>query len=183
MSGDHGHRIATREQAERIINRHRTFWVSDCGCRVGRGRKCRHGRTNVCLSFGNPGPKGASGGGNTKKVTRAFVDKLLAHAAAEHLIHHPFNYGKDPIGTGVCFCCDDCCYLFNPKPAPYAKGTLIERTDKQVCIHCGRCTKVCYFGARTMKRKKLHLNRRLCSGCGLCTDVCPADAIEMVKRS
>jgi Pyruvate/2-oxoacid:ferredoxin oxidoreductase delta subunit len=183
MSGEHGHDVSTHEQAERIINRHKAFWVSDCGCRVGRGRKCRHGRMDTCLSFSDPGPKGASGGGATKKVTRAFVDALLQHAAAEHLICQPFNFGRKSGAQGVCFCCDDCCFLFNPKPQPYHKGTLIERTDKATCINCGKCVKVCFFGARRMKGKKLAVNRRRCSGCGLCVDVCPSDAITMVKRT
>jgi pyruvate formate lyase activating enzyme len=138
---------------------------------------------DVCLSFSDPGPKGASGGGGTKKVTRAFVDAVLMEAAGKHLICQPFDYGKRPGARGVCFCCDDCCYLFNPKPQPYHRGTLIERTDRSACIHCGRCVKACFFGARSMKRKVLAVSRRRCSGCGLCLDVCPVNCIDMVKRS
>ena len=182
MSREHGHFVSTRKQAERVINRHKRFWISDCGCRVRLGRKCRRSRVDVCLSFSDPGPKGASGGGGAKKVTRAFVDALLRHAEEKHLICQPFHFGPSGGAQGVCFCCDDCCFLFNPKPMPYNKGTLIERTDKAVCIHCGKCANVCFFGARRMKGKKLAVKRALCSGCGLCVDVCPSDAVTMVKR-
>ncbi len=182
MSGEHGHRVSTRKEAERIINRHKRFWVSNCGCRVGRGGKCKRSRMDVCLSFSAPGPKGASGGGGVKKVTRKFVDGVLKEAAEKHLICQPFNYGTTNGANGVCFCCDDCCFLFNPKPAPYNKGSLIESTDFDACIHCGKCVKVCFFGARRMKRNKLAVDPRLCSGCGLCLDVCPAHCIRMVKR-
>ncbi len=183
MSGEHGHFVSTRAQAARIINRHKVFWVSDCGCRVAMGRKCRHGRMDTCLTFGDPGPNGASGGGNPKRVTRAFVDALLMHAAEKHLICQPFSFGRQGGSQGICFCCDDCCFLFNPKPMPYNKGPLIESTDKAVCIQCGRCVKVCHFGASAMKRRKLAVDRALCSGCGLCLDVCRVGAIEMVKRT
>ena len=181
MSGDHGHRVSTRKEAERIINRHKQFWISDCGCRVGRGRKCKRSRIDTCLAFSDPGPKGSSGGGGTRKVTRKFVDALLKEAADRHLICQPFDYGK--AACGICFCCDDCCFLFNPKPAPYTKGKLIESTDAAACIACGKCVKVCHFGARKMKRRKLTVDRDLCSGCGLCLDVCPVTCIRMVKRA
>ncbi len=182
MSGEHGHRVSTHAEAARIINRRRAFWVSDCGCRVGGGRKCKRSRIDVCLSFSDPGPKGASGGGGTRKVSRAYAQLLLREAAVRHLVCQPFDYGRKSGAQGVCFCCDDCCFLFNPKPAPYNKGSLIESTDQAVCINCGKCTTVCFFGARTMKAKKLSVKRTLCSGCGLCVDVCPSDAITMVKR-
>jgi len=108
------------------------------------------------------------------------VAGVLKLAEEKHLVCQPFDFGKGYVG--VCFCCDDCCYLFNPKPIPCNKGTLIESTDKATCINCGKCVKVCYFGARAMKGARLRVNRRRCSGCGLCTDVCPVDAVTMVKR-
>ena len=50
---------------------------------------------------------------------------------------------------------------------------LVIQIDKDKCIECGKCKKIC--------SKVNHLN--LCSGCGKCLKVCPANAITLVERT
>lgn len=44
-----------------------------------------------------------------------------------------------------------------------------------VCVQCGKCAKVCEFGAITQNPKTgvYMINKKLCTGCGKCKDVCP----------
>ncbi|MGI6278748.1 MAG: 4Fe-4S dicluster domain-containing protein [Patescibacteria group bacterium] len=51
--------------------------------------------------------------------------------------------------------------------------------DLDRCTGCGKCAKICAFGAITMKGGKPSLNKFICEGCGACEEVCPVGAIEM----
>ncbi len=174
------HYVCTLDQAETIIKRHKKFWVSKCGCREKRGNRCKRSRIDVCLYF--TGTFGSSGTGFRRAARREAI-AILALARREHLVARPYPNAKlkKPL-EGICFCCDDCCaYFLNPKEE-CDKGKDIEKTDLKRCTACGDCVKVCYFGARLVRRKKLTLRRARCYGCGLCVDVCPETCISMGPR-
>ena len=59
-----------------------------------------------------------------------------------------------------------------------------KRVDKQECIGCKRCEKVCPSEAIAVKAddRKAEINTALCLQCTNCTEVCPKDAIEYSKR-
>jgi MinD superfamily P-loop ATPase len=51
--------------------------------------------------------------------------------------------------------------------------------DEKACLHCGRCTNLCRFGAI----EDGVISRPLaCEGCGVCAFNCPAHAISMVDK-
>ena len=58
------------------------------------------------------------------------------------------------------------------------------RVDEDKCIGCGKCAKVCNFGAISLqgegKEKKAHIAPSLCRDCGACAEVCPVGAISRV---
>jgi formate hydrogenlyase subunit 6/NADH:ubiquinone oxidoreductase subunit I len=56
--------------------------------------------------------------------------------------------------------------------------------DKERCISCGLCVKVCPDGAVTLdeKTKKPRIWMGLCMMCGRCAEVCPRIAITMSKE-
>jgi ferredoxin len=55
--------------------------------------------------------------------------------------------------------------------------------NPEECTACGRCTKVCFYGAIVHKKKeKAVIDPKECVGCGLCTQVCPKDAIRLVIK-
>ena len=58
-------------------------------------------------------------------------------------------------------------------------------TDKNKCIGCGLCAKLCPDACIEMKNKqgklKPETNYDYCKGCGLCAKECPVGAITMEK--
>lgn len=57
------------------------------------------------------------------------------------------------------------------------------RVDRDSCVACGSCVKVCPMGAITVwhgVEARVDLNR--CVGCGRCAKECPAGSIELKER-
>jgi hypothetical protein len=42
------HYVCTHEKAQELINQNKQFWVSNCGCREGKGG-CKRSRMDICL--------------------------------------------------------------------------------------------------------------------------------------
>lgn len=53
--------------------------------------------------------------------------------------------------------------------------------DKEKCVGCGACVKVCPFGALQMEEKLAVVNDS-CTFCGACVDSCKFDAIILQRR-
>ena len=123
-------------------------------------------------------------GTGRREVTRKEVIKALDEAEKTHLVPRPFRDYDDKVNTyGICFCCDCCCdYFATENPSPCDKGLYIERTDEELCNHCGTCEDFCYFGARIFDGDVLEVHPDECYGCGVCVDVCPEGAVEMVLK-
>lgn len=73
---------------------------------------------------------------------------------------------------------------------PLAKGfvesePITSQIDPEICNGCGRCVKICPFGAISLgemgegEKPKAQTNEVLCKGCGSCAADCPQGAIEM----
>ena len=73
---------------------------------------------------------------------------------------------------------------------PLAKGhvesePITSLIDPEICNGCGRCVRICPYGAITLGEKidaekpKAITNEVLCKGCGSCAADCPQEAIEM----
>ena len=173
------HYVCTHEEAKELIDKNNRYFVSNCGCREGKGN-CERSGMDLCLCF-LEGDNGSGSG--IREVDKTKVYPILKEAIDKHLVARPFRGGEEMQNTeGICFCCDDCCgYFLNPEEV-CDKGKYIERTDLENCSQCGVCTDVCYFKARSMKGDELHIDTENCYGCGLCKEVCPVGCIEMVKR-
>ncbi len=53
--------------------------------------------------------------------------------------------------------------------------------SKELCIHCGACSSVCFPGALTMDStsRKLKFTPDLCVACELCIKACPLQLFEL----
>ena len=67
------------------------------------------------------------------------------------------------------------------KMEQHANGKV--HVDKDKCIGCKRCTKMCAAEAISVKDKKATVNENKCTGCGLCIASCHYDAIDAVYGS
>jgi pyruvate ferredoxin oxidoreductase delta subunit len=62
--------------------------------------------------------------------------------------------------------------------------TYIPKTDKEHCISCGTCARVCPESCVTMVdtpegKKKPETDYNFCKGCGVCAAECPVKVIKM----
>lgn len=172
------HFVCTLEEAAKLIADRDHFWVSNCGCREGKG-KCSRSRIDLCLMFRG---ESVGSGSDLHPLERAEVEEILKESRQKYLVARPFRNEKDSsIIDGICFCCDDCCEYFTKPDEKCDKGVETEKTDLDFCLDCGNCAEVCYFDARIMEKSRLVLDRQKCFGCGLCVYVCPEKSIRMVS--
>ncbi len=87
----------------------------------------------------------------------------------------------DGIRTTVFFkgCPLKCVWCHNPETQRYEREL---QYDKEKCVGCGACAKVCPRGAITMVENKPVLDRELCTLCGKCEVYCPEGIRETVGQ-
>jgi MinD superfamily P-loop ATPase len=61
-------------------------------------------------------------------------------------------------------------------------GGVVAVIDRDVCISCGACARVCHFDAVKIRQSGYKINAGSCEGCGYCSLVCPVSAIRMEQR-
>lgn len=60
------------------------------------------------------------------------------------------------------------------------KGAVVMKACKAGCIGCGKCEKVCAFGAITIENNLAYIDSQKCKLCRKCVNECPTDAIKLV---
>ena len=58
----------------------------------------------------------------------------------------------------------------------------VPEVDASKCTSCGRCARICQYGAIVALGEKVAVLPELCRGCGGCWLVCPAGAITAAQR-
>ena len=61
------------------------------------------------------------------------------------------------------------------------KGGVARKACKAACIGCGKCQKVCKFGAITIENNLCYIDYSKCKACGQCFFECPTGAIHVVN--
>ena len=60
----------------------------------------------------------------------------------------------------------------------------LARVNRQTCVACGACAKVCPRDAIQIKKGcYAESSLDLCIGCGLCAKTCPANSISIERRN
>ena len=60
------------------------------------------------------------------------------------------------------------------------KGAAVMKACKAGCIGCGKCEKVCAFGAITVENNLAYIDPQKCKLCRKCVNECPTGAIKLV---
>lgn len=60
------------------------------------------------------------------------------------------------------------------------KGAVVMKACKAGCIGCGKCEKVCAFGAITVENNLAYIDPQKCKLCRKCVNECPTGAIHLV---
>ena len=106
----------------------------------------------------------------TAKIGRAIMDADIFISLSHFKGHEGTGFGGalKNIGMG--------CGSRRGKMEMHVSGT--PTVDKDECIGCGMCTKICAHGAPLLKDKKCTIDHEKCVGCGRCIAICPKDAIH-----
>jgi len=118
------------------------------------------------------------------KAVKAGLVPFIGHVSADNTI---WNVSKDRPFTTVCFCCPCCCtnYDYYRYLPPAAKNSIHRlqgvtiAMDQDLCIGCGKCTRVCLTGAAMLRAGKSSCDESLCKTCGVCAQACPQKAIRI----
>ncbi len=66
---------------------------------------------------------------------------------------------------------------------PKKKSKRIAQVDRDNCVACGACMKVCKFGAITIEKGiYAKIDQDKCVGCKKCAKICPASVIAIITR-
>ena len=60
--------------------------------------------------------------------------------------------------------------------------TPFPKLEKESCIGCAKCAKICPAKAITMKKQKPHIDRSVCIHCFCCQEFCPKGAMKVGRH-
>jgi ferredoxin len=175
--------VLPADQVFQVLESARSFALTDCVCRTYY-RRCDSPR-DVCFLI-NEASDRAVERGRARRITLAEASDVLKRADERGLVHLTL-FMPDRKIYALCSCCACCCHDLQLL-RDYHRADLVARsdyvavTDPERCIHCGRCTDRCVFGARQLRDGILEYNPDACLGCGLCVSACPEKATVMRIR-
>ena len=103
--------------------------------------------------------------------------------------------GKTTLATNLAFMLSQSCSVIladldveEPNSGFFIKGTKIQKRkvfrmvpdwDKEKCVLCGNCQRVCKFNAVIKLGEEVLVFNQLCHGCYACSELCPQNALPM----
>ncbi|MHA2357992.1 MAG: ATP-binding protein [Candidatus Heimdallarchaeaceae archaeon] len=110
--------------------------------------------------------------------------RILKETEEAGLIHTSMNVQEGH--SYICNCCTCCCGILRgltewEQPLAFVNSDYVISVNKEACISCGKCVKVCQMNALEVIDKKSVINDK-CIGCGVCAINCPQSALELVLR-
>ena len=171
------------EAVSKMLDRAKTFGLSQCACRVSVGG-CDNPR-EVCLTF-DKFAQFLIERKLAREITREKAEDTLQVAEEAGLVHTT-NNSQDRLNF-LCNCCTCCCTILRglvqlKNPNAFARSRWHAEVDEDVCIGCGVCEdERCPIGAVQVVEDVARVDPELCIGCGLCATTCEVEAISMVPR-
>ncbi len=174
----HNSHYLTLKEADAIVDRHAdSIYLTACNCKA---MMVFHGRPiNVCVNF-DGGPNSILDRGHGERLTAEETKKKLREFNKAGLMQN----GED---FAICNCDGYCCYPLHMARKAGSRG-IYPRSHYHIdwhedeCVACGKCTKICNFGAFTKEGKKITYHPDLCWECTICSENCPKGAIHLIPR-
>ncbi|MBO6269786.1 MAG: 4Fe-4S binding protein [Clostridium sp.] len=172
----HNSTYLTLPEADKLIEKHRDhICLVPCNCKemMDVTKKPR----NVCLQF-ETGDNSFQDRGVGEPVTMERAKELVRYFNRSGLMQN----GED---FAICNCDGESCYPLQMARKAGSRG-IYPRSNyrilwhKENCINCGKCTRICNFGAFTIDAsRKVSFHPDLCWGCTICSENCPKGAITL----
>ena len=150
--------ILDYERATRIIEEADFIGVGTCFCRHKNyhlGIPCKLGAPmETCLTFGNVARSLAEHGGYTRPIDKSEAKEILEMSYGYNLVQMGENVREHP--AFMCNCCGCCCEAleavrrFSPMQ-PIATTNYLPHINRDDCVSCGKCAKVCPILAISME--------------------------------
>lgn len=152
-------------------------YVVPCNCK-SVAMACDKPR-NVCMLFGR-GINSEWDRGHGKELTKQEAIDLTVLADKSGLMHTSED------ASAVCSCCGDCCYPIRASKTLGTQGIWPKQRykilwDKESCINCGKCARICNFNAFKREEGMIVFDEKACWGCTICKNHCPVKAISIQK--
>ena len=184
---DPSHEIMPIEEVYSILDKHSSFTLFDCPCRLRAGisgvRECTDKYPlHNCINLGANADLMAQDPG-AERISKEEAKNILKQSVEAGLVLTTDNTAK--FANLICSCCECCCGMLRgltrfDNPRAIAKANFIADVDTQTCVGCETCLSRCKFGAITVETVA-NINEDKCMGCGLCAATCPEEAITMKR--
>ncbi len=178
--------VATYDDVRALVNKHDSFAVTECVCRVQQGllgNRCDK-PLEVCMGLGPMVDYGIEHGWPGRKISREEALETLARSEELGLVLRPDNAQNINF---VCSCCSCCCPSLRfmkmaPNTADFLHSNYRSFVDKDKCSACGTCLERCPMDAVIEGEEFMEINTARCIGCGVCLSACPEEALSLVPR-
>lgn len=171
--------IVLPEQAEAIINRLDSFFVSPCDCRV-EYNNCDKPRY-TCLKMGIAAKIWEEKSG-LRRISREEALALVKMGHEGGLVLS-LEQCVQPYQFCICMCCSCCCVPLRQRFTygidNYYPSQFIPSISKESCTLCGECVTRCPAKALDVLNDVLTVNLDRCLGCGVCRSSCKHKSIAM----
>ncbi|MGQ9572400.1 MAG: 4Fe-4S dicluster domain-containing protein [Dehalococcoidia bacterium] len=171
------------EDLAAVVRDARLIAIVDCPCRLIM-RRCSH-TVETCFQF-DRAAEVVLQRGSGRELGREEALDLMRALAREGLIA---QVGNSPRMLNICFCCADCCVVYEPliaygyQMAVPSRFQCVVEADR--CTGCQDCVERCPFGAMSVqpvagsKRLKAVVEAEKCYGCGVCVFSCEEEALAL----
>jgi len=176
------------EDLHRLIEKAKSFRVSECICRKERalhGHACKHTLEN-CLGFSPEEGAFDRSPLPGRIISKEEAFRVLWQAEQEGLVHSSWNVQKGH--SFVCNCCPCCCGIMRglkefKAPHILARSNFLAQIDPESCSSCGLCAEErCPMDAIIEEGDSYRVLSERCIGCGVCTVTCPVEAMTIKPR-
>ncbi|NVM54212.1 MAG: 4Fe-4S binding protein [Candidatus Helarchaeota archaeon] len=181
---------------EYFIKKAGTILLIDCPCRTKN--KCQNHDIKLgCTWLGRgagkvdrskwPGAHLATKEEALERERLAYENGLVPHLGklrGDAKIYDVLDYEHEFMS--ICHCCSCCCVNAIVKYGPSDYKKIVKRMEgvevrvnRDLCVGCGTCFKVCIYNGKKMINNKAIIIQENCMGCGRCERVCPHGAISI----